>query len=214
MNQPAKPRGRAAVATSPWRELLLAEEKDADPFRFWGRAVLFVVLTLWGFRFLTASVAENYVGASILHWINLPFHEAGHVIFGFFGDLIRALGGTLGQLLIPAICLGTFLFRYRDPFGASVALWWLGENFMDIGPYIADAQSGQLLLIGGVTGRDVPGFHDWENILIDLDHYSYDRTIGALSYCIGRILMLAALAWGAAILWRQREELKQKQDFR
>ena len=141
--------------------------------------------------------------------INLPFHEAGHVVFGFFGDFIRALGGTLMQLLIPAVCLWTFLVRNRDVFGASVALWWLGENFMDIGPYIADARSGQLLLLGGVTGRDVPGYHDWENVLGDLRLAQYDQTLGALSYGLGRLLMLAAFAWGGWVLARERRLLAQ-----
>jgi hypothetical protein len=187
-----------------WRALLLEEPGDAGPVRFWARAALYAVLLVWGCRFLLSSVAENYVGESILHWINLPFHEAGHIIFGFFGDFIRALGGTLGQLLIPAICLGALLLRTRDPFGASVALWWLAENFMDIGPYIADASSGRLLLLGGVTGRDVPGYHDWENILGDLNLLAYDRRLGFLSYAFGRLLMIAALAWGGWLLARQR----------
>jgi hypothetical protein len=190
-----------------WRELLLEEERRPDPARFWGRAALYALLFVWGWRFLLSSVAGNYVGTSFLHWVNLPFHEAGHVLFGPFGDLLRALGGTLGQLLVPAVCLATFLLRSRDPFGASVALWWLAENFMDIGPYIADARSGELLLLGGVTGQDVPGYHDWENVLGDLNLLRYDQTFGALAYDLGRLLMLAAFVWGGWLLVRQRREL-------
>ena len=103
--------------------------------------------------------------------------------------------------------VGTLL-RTADAFGASVALWWLGESFMDIGPYIADASSGELLLLGGVTGRDVPGYHDWENVLIDLGLLQYDRTLGTLSYDLGRLLMLAAFAWGGRLLVRQHRELQ------
>jgi hypothetical protein len=189
------------------RELLLEGDREPDPVRFWGRAALYAFLFVWGWRFILSSVAANYVAESFLHMVNLPFHEAGHVLFGPFGDFPRALGGTLGQLLVPAVCLGTFLLRTRDPFGASVALWWLGENFMDIGPYIADARSGELLLLGGVTGRDVPGYHDWENVLGDLNLLRYDHALGALSYDLGRLLMLAAFAWGAWLLLRQWREL-------
>jgi hypothetical protein len=191
-----------------WRALLLEEDRAPDPARFWGRVALYAFLFVWGWRFILSSVADNYVGESFLHWVNLPFHEAGHLFFGFFGDFLRALGGTLGQLLIPALCLGAFLFKSRDPFGASVALWWLSENFMDIGPYIADASSGELLLLGGVTGRDVPGYHDWENVLIDLNLLRYDRTLGALSYDLGRLLMLAAFVWGGRLLVLQHRELQ------
>lgn len=190
------------------RELLLEEDREADPVRFWGRAALYAFLFLWGWRFILSSVAASYAAESFLHMVNLPFHEAGHLFFSPFGDFVRALGGTLGQLLIPAICLATFLLRSRDPFGASVALWWLAENFMDIGPYIADARSGELLLLGGVTGRDVPGYHDWENVLGDLNLLRYDRVLGALSYDLGRLLMLAAFVWGGWILARQWRELR------
>lgn len=79
---------------------------------------------------------------------------------------------------------------------------------MDIGPYIADARSGELLLLGGVTGRDVPGYHDWENVLGDLNLLQYDRALGALSYDLGRLLMLAAFAWGGYLLARQGRELR------
>ena len=205
---PSSAERAAAVEEEPrglewWKALLFPEPDAADPVRFWGRAALYLFLVLWGLRFLFSTVPDNYVGRSFMHMINLPFHEAGHVIFGFLGDFLRALGGTLGQLLIPAICLWTFLMRTRDVFGASVALWWLGENFMDIGPYIADARSGQLLLLGGVTGRDVPGYHDWENVLGDLGLAQYDQTLGALSYGLGRLLMLAAFAWGGWVLVRE-----------
>lgn len=208
-------RAAAAIAAVPepregadWRQLLLQEEREPDPARFWGRAALYAFLFVWGWRFILSSVAGNYVAESFLHMVNLPFHEAGHVFFGPCGDFLRALGGTLGQLLIPAICLGTFLLKTRDPFAASVALWWLGESCMDIGPYIADARSGELLLLGGVTGRDVPGYHDWENVLGDLNLLQYDRALGALAYDCGRLLMLAAFVWGGALLLRQRRELQ------
>jgi hypothetical protein len=190
-----------------WKAVLFPPVEEVEPAHFWGRAMLGAFLFLWGWRFLLSSVQDNYSGESFLHLVNLPFHEAGHVIFGPFGELLRALGGTLGQLLIPTICLGTFLLKNRDAFGSAVSLWWLAENFMDIGPYIADARSGQLLLLGGVTARDVPGYHDWENVLITLDLMQYDQVLGGLSYGLGRVLMLAAFAWGGWELARQRRNL-------
>lgn len=57
------------------------------------------------------------------------------------------LGGTLGQVLMPVICLVTFLVKTRDPFGAAVALWWTGENLLDVAPYISDARSLDLVLL-------------------------------------------------------------------
>ena len=194
---------------SEWLPELLFEVPVAVPrAAFAGRVLLAVFLFAWGWRFIFSSVADNYVATAFLHLVNLPFHEAGHVVFSFFGEFLHALGGTLGQLLIPTICLGAFLLYTRDTFGAAVALWWLAENFMDIGPYIADARSGELLLLGGVTGKDVPGYHDWENVLGTLGLLRFDHALGALSYAWGRILMLAAFAWGGYVLVRQYRNLE------
>ena len=41
--------------------------------------------------------------------VDLVFHEAGHLIFGFFGEFIGVLGGSLMQVLIPAIVTGYFI---------------------------------------------------------------------------------------------------------
>ncbi|HEY0783458.1 MAG TPA: zinc ribbon domain-containing protein [Thermoanaerobaculia bacterium] len=207
--------GSAASASDDrsWRErlgdLLRGDEGPVDRTAFWARTALWAFLALWGARFLLSSVRDNYVSRTFLHLVNLPFHEAGHVIFSPFGEFLHVLGGTLGQLLIPAICLATFLLRNRDPFAASVCLFWLAENFMDIAPYIADASVGQLPLLGGVTGRDVPGYHDWENILDTLNLMRHDLLLGNLSYALGRVLMLAALGWGGWLLLLQKGRMEE-----
>jgi hypothetical protein len=106
-------------------------------------------------------VASNAAGESFLNLINLPFREARHIFFLPFGEFVTSLRGTLGQLLMPLIATLVLLLQTRDPFGASVALWWFGENFFDIAPYINDARAGQLPLLGGKFGHSSPyGFHD------------------------------------------------------
>ena len=148
---------------------------------------------------MTAPLELNYAGESFLHLINLPFHEAGHVIFMPFGRFMMFLGGSLGQLLMPAVCLVTFLVKTRDPFGASVALWWTAENFMDVAPYINDARALDLVLLGGVTGKETDG-HDWENILSALGWLPYDHRLAHMCHNTGTLLMLLSLAWGGWLL--------------
>jgi hypothetical protein len=106
------------------------------------------------------------------------------------------------------------LYALLFAWGWRFILSSVAENFMDIGPYVADARSGELLLLGGVTGRDVPGYHDWENVLGSLDLLQYDRTLGALFYGFGRLLMLAAFAWGGWLLARQHRELHGSREAR
>jgi hypothetical protein len=166
------------------------------------KALFLFGLALWGLRLASQPIISNAVGESFLHLINLPFHEAGHVFFTPFGRFIQILGGTLGQLIIPAIVIVTFICQ-RQPYAASVGLWWLGESFMDIAPYIDDARAGQLMLVGGVTGSEVEGYHDWEGILSRLGMTPYDHALAQVAFNIGVLIMLTALCWGGYLLWRE-----------
>lgn len=157
---------------------------------------------------MTSPIEGNGSGKSILHLINLPFHEAGHIFFSPFGSFVKSLGGTLGQLLIPLICLIVLLVKNLDPFGASVCLWWFGENLLDIAPYIDDARAGVLPLLGGNVGHSAPyGFHDWEYLLNESGLLAYDHAIARASAMTGGILMLLALAWGGWLLLMAHRKL-------
>mgnify|MGYP002525704187 CR=1 FL=1 len=159
-------------------------------------ALLWVGLVVWGWSYITQSLHQLGYQPAFLHNVNLPFHEAGHVIFGIFGQFIGSLGGTLGQLLVPVIC-GIALLRRHDTFGASVCLWWFGENFLDIAPYMADARAGELPLLGGNYGKSSPyGFHDWEFILGETGLLAWDKTLAALTLNSGRAIMVLAMVNG------------------
>jgi len=181
-----------------------------NPLFFGGRAIVFLVIFIWGWRFILTSLESNYTAQSFMHLVNLPFHEAGHVIFTPFGKFVQTLGGTLGQLLMPLVCCAVLLIKTRDPFGASVALWWFGENFMDIAPYINDARALELPLLGGVTGKDVVDYHDWEYILGKLGLLQMDHALASLSYAFGILLMLLTFAWGGFLLVKQFRNLSTK----
>jgi hypothetical protein len=185
---------------------LIESDTRTDSMTFYGRAAVFVAMILWGWKFIVVPLETNYTAESFLHLINLPFHEAGHVIFIPFGRFMTILGGTLGQILMPIICLGTFIVKTRDPFGASVALWWTAESMLDIAPYINDARAMDLLLLGGVTGKETDG-HDWNNILTMLDLLEWDHRLAHLTYDVGILLMLASFVWGGIILLRQHRRL-------
>lgn len=185
---------------------LIESDTTTESMTFYGRALVFIAMLWWGWTFIFTPLETNYTGASFLHLINLPFHEAGHVIFMPFGRFMTILGGTLGQILMPMICLGTFLVKTRDPFGAAVALWWTAESMMDIAPYINDARALDLMLIGGVTGKETDG-HDWNNILTMLGLLEWDHRLAHLTYNVGILLMLGSFLWGSALLFRHYRRL-------
>jgi len=175
---------------------------EENPLHLAGRALVWGLLLIWGVKFIFTPVSGEAFFASFMHLVNLPFHEAGHVIFSPFGRFIQVLGGTLGQWLIPLVVTVSFIVK-ADRFAASVGLWWLGQSFMDIAPYMDDARAGQLMLIGGVTGSEVEDYHDWEIILSRLGLMQYDHVIARISFGCGVMLMLTALVWGGWELNRQ-----------
>lgn len=189
------------------RELLegLLEPASSTARFWWPHAFLWAVFVVWGWSYMLESLHDLGWDSGFLHAVNLPFHEAGHVIFGVFGEFIGSLGGTLGQLLIPVVCAIALLRTNHDTFGASLCLWWFGQNFLDIAPYMADARAGELPLLGGNQGKSSPyGFHDWEFILGETGLLAWDHVLATITLNGGRLIMLAAMAWGAWLLWRAR----------
>lgn len=182
--------------------LLKVPEKNELPF-FIFKSVFFIVFLVWGIRLILNTPESNYAGESFWHLINLPFHETGHIIFRPFGSLMMSMGGTIMQLLMPLICMGVFLIKTRDTFAASFTLWWFGENLLDIAPYINDARSLTLPLIGGNTGQSSPyGFHDWEFILTETGLLRFDHTLAWLSHITGSLLIILSFIWGGYILFK------------
>jgi len=167
------------------------------------RAAFLALLALWTARFLRHGLDADVLMGSFLHLVNLPFHEAGHVLFSPFGRFLTVLGGSLLQVAVPLVCSGAFLLKTRDPFAASVTTWWAGQSLTDLAPYVADARALRLPLLGGRTGAEVEG-HDWEYLLATLGLLDRDVTLGRLTFGLGAIVMAVSLAWGAAALWRKR----------
>lgn len=154
------------------------------------RGALSLGLAVWTVSLLRAPMPA--LGDSFLHLVNLVFHEAGHVVFAPFGSFMMSLGGSLMQIIVPAACAWAFLFQQEDPFGASVCAWWAGESLLDLSPYIDDARSLQLMLLGG-PAAEVEG-HDWEAILMALGWLHLDHTIAKVAWYGGAALMLGSLA--------------------
>jgi hypothetical protein len=165
------------------------------------RAAVLVGLMIWTWQFAREPMGVA-ASESILHLPNLVFHEAGHVLFGFFGHFMTILGGSLFQVALPVALAIAFVKQY-DPFGAVVCIWWAGENLLDLAPYIADARALQLVLLGGKTGAEVQG-HDWEYLLGTLGWMRFDRTLGLCAHRAGLLTMTASLIAGVVYLARNR----------
>ncbi|MBL6750265.1 MAG: hypothetical protein ISP90_07065 [Nevskia sp.] len=181
-----------------------------DPVVFYGSCAAYALFALWGLWFIVQPFNSLALGESFLHRADLPFHEFGHVLFRPFGDWLMFLGGSLFQCLLPLIVGGYFLFWQRQPFSASICLWWAGQNFIDVAPYIADAQRMALPLTGEWSD-DVAAArqwrHDWHNILQPLGLLGWDQGLAHLSKSVGTLLMVTSWAWGGMLLRRQWRRL-------
>jgi hypothetical protein len=206
--RPAPPSARRAPAAAPGAGLqrwLLRVPERVDPVRWWLRSGLLAALAAWGVWLIGLDYRSGEIGASFLHGPLLLFHEAGHVVFSPLGEWLMFLGGTLGQLLLPAIIIAAFLWKNRDPFGAAVGLWLLGVSLLDVAPYMYDALDPQLVLLSGHVGE--AGGHDWIYLFESLGLRPRAQAIGALTHKIGALVLLLALAWAAWLLALQRRRI-------
>ncbi len=185
-----------------WTALLTQVPDRWDPLHFWPRLAILIGLAVWGWLLIGMDYRSGEIGQSFIHRPILIFHEAGHVIFMPLGQWLGVLGGTLGQLLTPAILGGALLIRNRDPFGAAVGLWFLGVSLMDVAPYMYDALQPQLVLLSGQMGE--AGGHDWIYLFSSMGLLTKAQLIGGLTHKLGAGTVLLALAWAAWLLQLER----------
>ena len=154
------------------------------------RAALIALLAFW-----TARLGSGAQQGCFLDLVNLAFHEAGHLFFAPLGTTMHFLGGTLGQLLVPAGLAAYFLKFRREPFAAAACAWWLGENLVNIAVYMSDARDLALPLVGG-------GDHDWNNLFYTFGLLGQESVaaVSAWTHRCGVIVMVFALGWLATFL--------------
>jgi len=131
--------------------------------------------------------------------INLPIHEAGHLLFRGFGEgFLHVAGGTLLQLFAPLASAVVFL-RQRDYFAIAFSLGWLSTNLIGTGVYMADAQALQLPLVTAEgDGGDIT--HDWEYLFSRIGLLRHCEAVGWLTRQAGNLVMLAGLTLGGWLI--------------
>jgi hypothetical protein len=136
--------------------------------------------------------------------VNMVTHEAGHPLFGYFGETLHLWGGTILQLLVPAALALTFV-RMRELMGTTFCWFLFFENFLGIAVYMADARAQNLPLISAEGGGEGDIIHDWGAIFGQLGLLPYDIKIAAAVRLLGFAGMVAVPVWFA---WRGRQTQK------
>lgn len=117
--------------------------------------------------------------------VNLLIHEAGHIFFSPFGRTIYFLGGTLGQLIFPALFVGYF-WKRRQRFEAFVVAIWFAESLMYAARYIGDARRMALPLVGG-------NIHDWNWLLSRWGMLDKAEELGSFVHLLASLVAIVAL---------------------
>jgi hypothetical protein len=143
------------------------------------------------------AIGTLYMIATAGQWhfldnVNLPIHETGHLLFAWGGEVVTVLGGTLFQLIIPALFAWSFL-RRGDMAGCGAGVWWAGQNCLNIARYIADAPVQELPLVGG-------GEHDWAFLLA---HWGVLHRADAIARA-ARLVGVLGMAVGAVVAGRRQ----------
>ena len=201
INQAPQPQDTELKLKAGIQKVLFAPRPDIARGDFYTYLFIWLIFFVWGIDFVMMDFQTNEIGRSWFHNVDLIFHEAGHVLFMPFGRIMTLLGGSAFQVLVPLMLVIAFLGYNQDGFAASVCLWWAGQSLMDLAPYIADARALILPLLGGGTGADRPGSHDWENLLKYWGLLDSDIAIARAVDAIGSGILLMALAWGAYMLY-------------
>jgi hypothetical protein len=147
------------------------------------RGLLTVLLALYGWECLRSPESYRWLDS-----LDLAIHETGHLVFAFGGETLTTLGGTLFQLIVPAVFV-TALWRAGDRHGATVPLWWLAQNCWNISVYIKDARTQDLPLVGG-------GEHDWAILLGQAGWLEHDQSLSGVVYLAGLVLYATSIALG------------------
>lgn len=143
-------------------------------------AVVLTIYFLW--------IAYDPMQGSFLDLVDLPIHETGHLLFRLFGEFMGIAGGSLFQVIVPAVFVGYFIWR-EQYYSASVVLFWVGQSILNVWIYAADAVVMQLVLTSGSTGSE-GSFHDWNYLLTQTGLIGSTKIIAGIIRAAGTIVIL------------------------
>jgi len=145
-------------------------------------AVLCSIYFLW--------IAIDPMQGSFLDNIDLPIHEFGHLLFRPFGEFMMVAGGSLFQVIFPAVFVGYFIWQ-KSFYSAAIVLFWVGQSILNVWVYAADAVKMRLVLTSGFTGSE-GGFHDWNYLLTATGLLSSTNSVAGVIRFVGTLVIITS----------------------
>ena len=159
-----------------------------------GWTVFYILLLIY--------LAANWGQLTLLDNVHLPIHEGGHLLFGWLGATLGLWGGTLLQLIVPALLAVSFALRRELP-GTVFCSFAFFHSLTGVATYMADALRLELPLVTVGAAAD-EAQHDWVRIFSSLGVLPHAIQIGNFTRLIAWAGMIGTVTWFA---WRasQRE---------
>ena len=142
------------------------------------------------FTLYFAWIAYDPMQGSFLDVVDLAIHETGHLLFRILGEFMGIAGGSLFQVILPAVFVGYFWWN-EEPYSAAIVLFWVGQSILNVYVYAADAVVMQLVLTSGFTGSE-GSFHDWNYMLDRLGLIDHTKGIAGMIRLAGTFTIAAA----------------------
>ncbi len=158
-------------------------------------AILFSFYFLW--------IVYDPMQGSFLDNVDLPIHETGHLIFRLFGEFMMVAGGSLFQVIFPAVFVGYFVWQ-RSYYSAAMVLLWVGQSILNVWVYASDAVVMQLVLTSGFTGNE-GSFHDWNYLLDHVGLLDSTKGVAKVIRFFGTLTIIIASVLAVYFSFREPE---------
>jgi hypothetical protein len=153
------------------------------------------------YALLLLYLALHFSEMTFLDNIHLPIHEGGHLLFGWFGETIGVWGGTILQLLVPALLAVTFAVRKELP-GTTFCAVAFFHSLTGVATYMIDALRLELTLV--TVGADADeAQHDWVRIFSGLGVLPHATQIGNTVRFLAWCGLLGSVTWFCWRYYRQ-----------
>ena len=120
-----------------------------------------------------------------LSYVDLGFHELGHLVFSWAPGLVPVLAGSVLQIAVP-VGLALYFMVRRESYAAGLLFAWAATSAANVSVYAGDAPTQTLSLLGN-------GVHDWAWILGSVGHMEWATPLASGIRWFGVALALIGL---------------------
>jgi hypothetical protein len=151
---------------------------------------------------LLCFLAANFSAPTLLDNVHLVTHEGGHLLFRWFGETAELWGGTILQLLVPALLCLAYVVRSELP-GAVFCAVAFFHSLMGVATYMIDALQLELPLVT-VGAAPEEAQHDWVRIFSSLGVLPHAIQIGTTVRLLAWCGMIGTMAWFGWKYYREK----------